>query len=312
LNFVAILSALALEQWRTFRWRGSLQRAFVRYARLLERRFNAGTAQQGAIAAALALLPPVAIAAGVYWALEAVHPFLALVWDVLILYMLVGFRHFSHAFSAITETLKSGDAIGARRRLAAWRGSDASAATAEEIPKLAIEQGLIDSYRHVFGTLFWFLVLPGPAGAVLYRLTVLLAERWRGDSGTPMGHELREFGKPAHRLLYALDWAPVRVTAGTFAIVGDFEDAVYCWRTQAKAWPSPHEGILLASGAGALGALIGGTVTGPTGEPEFRPELGMGDPADADIMPSAVGLVWRALLVWLALLLLLTLAYWAP
>ena len=48
------------------------------------------------------------------------------------------------------------------------------------------------------------------------------------------------------------------------------------------------------------------------GEPEFRPELGMGESADADILPSAIGLVWRALLVWLAVLLLLTLAYWAP
>jgi adenosylcobinamide-phosphate synthase len=312
LNFLAILCALALEQWRTFRWRGGLQRAFIRYARVLERRFNAGTAQQGAIAATLALLPPVAIAAAVYWALETVHPSLALIWDIFLLYVLVGFRHFSHAFSAIAETLKTGDAIGARRRLAAWRGVESSAATAEEIPKLAIERGLMDSYRHVFGTLFWFLVLPGPAGAVLYRLCVLLAERWHGDAATPMGHELSEFGSPVHRLLYLLDWAPVRVTAITFAIVGDFEDAIYCWRTQAKAWPSQHEGILLASGAGALGAVIGGSVTGPTGEPEFRPELGLGDLADADIMPSAVGLVWRALLVWLALLLLLTLAYWAP
>jgi len=115
-----------------------------------------------------------------------------------------------------------------------------------------------------------------------------------------------------HRLLFWLDWAPVRLTAVTFAIVGDFEDAIYCWRTQAKAWPSLHDGILLASGAGALGALIGGAVTGPTGEPEFRPELGLGEAADADMMPSAVGLVWRALLVWLVVLLLLTLAYWAP
>jgi hypothetical protein len=29
-------------------------------------------------------------------------------------------------------------------------------------------------------------------------------------------------------------------------------------------------------------------------------------------MPSATGLAWRALLVWLVVLLLLTLAYWAP
>jgi adenosylcobinamide-phosphate synthase len=38
----------------------------------------------------------------------------------------------------------------------------------------------------------------------------------------------------------------------------------------------------------------------------------MGEPADADLMPSAVGLVWRALLVWIVLLLLVTLANWVP
>jgi len=53
-------------------------------------------------------------------------------------------------------------------------------------------------------------------------------------------------------------------------------------------------------------------MTDSTGEPEFRPELGVGEPADADILPSAIGLVWRALLVWLVVLLLLTVAYWAP
>ena len=312
MNFFAIVVALALEQWRTFRWRGWLQHAFVRYGRTLERRFNAGAAQQGVIAAVLALVPPVAIAAAAYWALDQLHPLLSLLWNIAILYLLVGFRHFSHAFSAIAEALGAGDAIAARKRLAAWRGIDASAATAEELPKLAIEQGIGDSYRHVFGTLFWFLVLPGPAGAVLYRLAALLAEHWRGDAATPMGHELEQFGKPVRRLLYWLDWVPVRLTAMTFAIVGDFEDAIYCWRTQAKAWGSLHEGILLASGAGALGALLGGAITGPTGEPEFRPELGMGDAADVDTMPSATGLVWRALLVWLVLVLLLTLANWAP
>ena len=312
MNILAIVAALGLEQWRAFQWRGAVQRAFVRYAHALERRFNAGTARQGAIAAALALVPPVAIGAGVYFALDSVHPLLGLVWDVAILYLLLGFRHFSHAFSAIAEALKNGDALAARRHLSAWCGTQVYGATAAELPKLAIEQGIRDSYRYVFGTLFWFLVLPGPAGALVYRLAALLAEHWRGNPATPMGHALEEFAKPARRLLFILDWVPVRATAFTFAIVGDFEDAIYCWRTQAKAWGSLHEGILLASGAGALGAHLGGTVTGTTGEPEFRPDLGLGDPADAEIMPSAVGLVWRALLVWLALVLLLTLAYWAP
>src|SRR5437588_3919653 len=295
MNLIAILVALGLEQWRAFQWRNGVQRLFGRYARFLERRFNAGTEQQGALTALLAMGPPVAIAAAGYWALDTLHPVLGLVWNVAILYLLVGFRHFSHAFTAIGDALRAGDAIGARKRLVAWRGIDASAATAEEIPKLAIERGLEDSYRHVFGTLFWFMVLPGPGGAVLYRLTVVLAEQWTREAPTPMGHERDTFGAPIQRLLYWLDWVPVRLTAMTFAVVGDFEDAIYCWRTQAKQWPSLHQGILLTSGAGALGIVIGGPLTGPAGEPEFRPELGLGEAADADVLTSAIGLVWRAL-----------------
>jgi adenosylcobinamide-phosphate synthase len=312
MNLIAILAALGLEQWRSFAWRGSVVHAFRRYARALERRFNAGTMQQGVVAAVLALGPPVVLAFAVYWVLDEISVLLSLLWNVAILYLMVGFRHFSHAFTAIAEALKAGDAIAARRRLAAWRGIDSGAASAEEIPKLAIEQGFKDSYRYVFGTLFWFLVLPGPGGAVLYRLTTLLADQWRGEEVTPMGAQLVRFGRPVQQLLDWLDWIPVRMTAMTFAVVGDFEDAIYCWRTQARQWPSRHEGILLASAAGGLGCTIGGPLSGPTGEPEFRPELGMGDMADADIMPSATGLVWRALLVWLILLLLITLAYWAP
>src|SRR6266700_5171247 len=300
MNLIAILIALGLEQWRAFRWRNGVQKIFVRYARFLEDRFNAGTEQQGAVAALFALGPPVAIAAAGYWALDAVHPVLGLLWNVAILYLLVGFRHFSHAFTAIGEALRAGDANAARKRLVAWRGADANAAPAEEIPKLAIEKGFEDSYRHVFGTLFWFLVLPGPGGAGLYRCAGLLAEEWRSEALTPIGHQRAAFGQPVQRLVYWLDWLPVRLSAMTFAVVGDFEDAIYCWRTQAKQWPSLHDGILLASGAGALGIIIGGPLTGPTGEPEFRPELGLGELADADILPSAVGLVWRALLVWLA------------
>jgi adenosylcobinamide-phosphate synthase len=102
----------------------------------------------------------------------------------------------------------------------------------------------------------------------------------------------------------------------SFAIVGDFEDAVYCWRTQSRAWATQrggeHAGIILTSGAGALGAQIGGPLPVLGSEPEYRPELGIGDPADTDLLPSAVGLVWRALVLWLLLILLLTLANWAP
>src|SRR4029450_11061348 len=116
------------------------------------------------------------------------------------------------------------------------------------------------------------------------------------------------------RCAWFLDWVPVSLTDLSFAIVGDFEDAVHCWRTQAASWAKQeggeHAGMGLASGAGALGVILGGALPVPGGETEFRPELGMGDVADAELLPSGVGLVWRALILWLLLMLLLTLAYW--
>jgi adenosylcobinamide-phosphate synthase len=320
MNLIAILAALALEQWRAFQWRANVERLFARYVRAIERRLNGGTAQQGLVATLVALGPPVLLAAVVFFALSALHPLLGLVWNIAALYLLMGFRRFSHAFTDIRDALKDGNLNTARRALAAWRGSDPGELSSGEIAKLAIERGLMDSYRQVFATLFWFTVLPGPAGAVLYRAAALLAEEWRGAArgadSTPIGVERATFGGRAQRLLWLLDWVPARLTALSFAIVGDFEDAAFCWRTQAKDWTTQdggeHAGIVLASGAGALGVKLGGPLAIVGGEPELRPELGLGDEPDADLLPTAVGLVWRALVLWLLLMLLLTLANWAP
>ena len=42
----------------------------------------------------------------------------------------------------------------------------------------AIEHGLLLSQRHVFGVFFWFVVLPGPIGAVVYRLAEHVSRAW--------------------------------------------------------------------------------------------------------------------------------------
>ncbi|MFO1304867.1 MAG: CobD/CbiB family protein [Burkholderiales bacterium] len=316
-----MIVALGLEQWRAFDWRAAVERAFVRYARMLERKLNGGTRQHGAIAVAAALAPPVIVTGAVYWIAETLNPVLGLLVNVAVLYFLMGFRRFSHALSAIVAALAANDLLAARRALAAWRGgSSAADLSSAEVARLAIERGLVDAYRQVFGVIFWFVVLPGPAGAVLYRAAVLLAEEWRGPvpgvEPSPVVQARAEFGVPAKVLLHVLDWLPVRLTAISFAVVGDFEDAVACWRTQADRWSAQDGGlaigVLLAAGGGALGVQLGGLLPTLSGDPDVRPELGMGDPVEPDVLPSAVGLVWRALVLWLLVILLVTLANLAP
>jgi len=320
MNLLAIIVALALEQWRSFQWRGSVERAFVAYVRGIERRLNGGTQALGAIATVLAIAPPVLGSLAVWWLLAGVHPVLGLAFNVLVLYALMGFRRFSHAISAIITALKSGDLVGARRALAGWNGAMTSELSSHDVARLAIERGLADAYRQVFAVLFWFVVLPGPAGAVLYRAAALLASEWKGalpgDDMTVLTRSLQLFGRPARVLLQILDWIPARLTALSFAVVGDFEDAAFCWRTQAHAWPEAHGGeaigVVVASGAGALGVQLGGSLPGYGGQLDLRPEIGTGDSVEAEILPSAVGLVWRALVLWLLLVFLPSLANWAP
>ncbi|MBI3149012.1 MAG: CobD/CbiB family protein [Betaproteobacteria bacterium] len=310
MNFLALLLALALEQLHSTPLRGVLHRGFVRYANLLERELNAGETRHGLIALLAAVLPPALLAFAIFWVLASLNPLLGLAWNALVLYLSLGLRQFSHPFTAIAEALRAGDVNEARRLLAEWRGGRGLELSSSEIARLSIEQGLLESHRHVFGTIAWYLVLPGPSGAVLYRCLAILAQKWSGDASTPMGQELAEFGRPARRFFALIDWLPVRLTAMSYAIVGDFEDAVYCWRTQAAAWTLPEQGIVLAAGAGAIGVRLGEPLREVGGGLIYRPDLGVGDAADSDLMQSAVGLIWRALAVWMVLILLATLAYW--
>ena len=100
---------------------------------------------------------------------------------------------------------------------------------------------------------------------------------------------------------------PLRLTAVGFAITGDFEDAIFCWRTQASSWMEPETGILLASGAGALGVRLGLPIRDGYGV-EDRPEMGLGDDADVDFMQSTIGLAWRTLVLCLLIMALVWIA----
>jgi adenosylcobinamide-phosphate synthase len=302
MTFISLISAFLLEHWRPGGDRNAAVSAFLSYADSLERYFNTGERRHGIAAWIAAVLPLIGFSVWIYYLLDSFSSVLAWAWNIAVLYLTMGFRQFSQSFAEIKDALKIGDLPLARKRLRSAYGVQADELNSQEIARVAIEMGLIHSHRYVFAIIVSFAILPGPLGPVLYRSTELLNERWGGRPDS--------FGDFAVKAFEIIDWLPARMTAMSFAIAGNFEDAIYCWRAQAASWMNHNQGIILASGAGALGICLGDSLQEPGGE-YYRPELGVGEKADMDFLQSAVGLVWRTLVLWLALIFLLEIASWA-
>lgn len=305
MTLFALILALILEQLRPL---GAALRMLAPVAAIadgMSRRLNDGSVSHGRIAWLLLVGLSTFATAVAYWLLWEMHPVLAFVFNIAVLYLCMGFRHDSHAFAEIHLALRMGELERAQTLLGAWRGGRYDEANASEIARLSIEMALVAAHRNLFGVVFWFVILPGPSGAVMYRVARLLAETW----GARRDAEFGAFGVPARRAFDAIDWLAVRMTGTVFSVVGNFEDAVYCWRSQAVLWPERSSAILIASGGGALGVKLGMPVHESGGIVD-RPEMGLGSEAGVDHMQSTAGLVWRALLVCLFLLALLAAAGW--
>jgi adenosylcobinamide-phosphate synthase len=85
--------------------------------------------------------------------------------------------------------------------------------------------------------------------------------------------------------------------------MGSFEDALHCWRKRVGVWSDINSGPLLASGFGAMHMQI--CEAAEEGEYEERVSDLTVVP-DAGHVHRAVALVWRVLLLWLAVGILMT------
>jgi len=277
MTFWGTLLALLWDQLSPLHRPSQFDRLFGRYGDWVLARFNAGSQAHGLLAWAAALLPAALIAlAGSL--LGGIGYLLSLAWNAAVLYQCLGFRQFSHLADALNEALSAGDRQRALSYLAEMGLTDVETLPDTELASSAVSQILRLGLSRVFGVVFWFVPL-GPFGALMYALTVALAERWRGES---------DFRATIGQIMRWLDWLPSRLAIFSFAIVGNFEEAMLAWRGKDTDGVSSDAEGLLAAGFGALG---------------------LGDAApDPDYVSGAVALLKRAVLVWLALLCLLWLA----
>jgi AmpE protein len=136
--------------------------------------------------------------------------------------------------------------------------------------------------ERIFAVIFWF-VLIGPVGALLYRLV----------TNTSKQDEINDSLLYTATLIQALmTWAPARMLALGYALTGHFEGALQAYRNRPYE-PDiglENDDVLINTGIGALRDF------------ESTDEL-------SSIL-AARNLVMRAIMVWIAVLAILTLGGW--
>ncbi|MBT8129670.1 MAG: regulatory signaling modulator protein AmpE [Gammaproteobacteria bacterium] len=136
--------------------------------------------------------------------------------------------------------------------------------------------------ERIFAVIFWFVII-GPAGAMLYRLTTNLSKQ-----------EGLNDSLSAVAILFqaVLTWVPARMLAMGYALTGHFDGALQAYRNR------PYESDL---------ALENYDVLVNTGMGALRDQEATDEISS---IISARNLVMRSILIWIAVLALLTLGGW--
>jgi adenosylcobinamide-phosphate synthase len=301
-TLVIILLALVLDRWLPERGGFRLWVWYSDWAESIEQRFNGGLRSQGSFAVFLAIAPIIVAIFLATLILGQIAGALVFLFAAAVLYLCVDLYRIGDVAQAVAAALENGDVAHAAARLKELTGKDTVETTEAGVAHATVEAVLKQANSLVIAPIFWFLVL-GPLGAMLQRLAAVLDRLW--------GHRtarFAEFGWAAARLDDLLSWIPARITALSYAVMGSFEDALHCWRRQAGMWSDISSGPLLASGLGALHLD-----TCEEGEKDAYGNMAINPAAlpDAGDVQRAVALVWRVMLFWLAVGLLMAAAHLA-
>ena len=305
MTFLSVLFALILEHYLSLRRRDRIVDPFLRWCDFLRRVLDAGTVRHGTLAWCLAVLPVLVLGLLLQplaaWAGGAV-----LVWVVyvLVLVAIIDFRTLSERLATLGSSLRADRLAEAAAAIETWEGAPLPGEFDRAgLSSRAIQLALLHAHWSVLTPILWFALLPGASGPLLYCATRALREHWRTRGG-----ETGDFGWFADRSLQLLDWLPARMTALSFAVVGNFEESMYCWRHQTQTEPEDSGRVVLAAGAGAIGVHFEPSPALPYGI--VNGDLGAGDFPGAEHLQNAEGLLARTLVFSVVVLGLLTLAGW--
>jgi len=262
-----------LEQRRNFNW-------FDQYSRWMSQNLPGLNSQsQSSI---LILLLPVLLCVGFFqsWIDDKLYGALDLLFGLTIFAFSLGPVDLGRQVKRYLEARKNGDEQAAINEASAILSDQASAEPA--LQTIEVIRGILHSANdRFFAVIFWFVLL-GPLGALLYRLSA--HTRYTSSNAT--------LSKAARQLQAILAWAPAHLAAMAYALTGNYQGARLEFSNKNKQddLADCNYHTLITAGQGALKDC---------------------DPGDEDTcIHAAQELVQRALIVWLAIIAMLTLMGW--
>lgn len=247
---------------------------------------------RGRYGVALALLPPLLLVGLLQFALHSpLAGIVGLLFGIAVLFYVWGPRDLDADVAAVIDAEDLDARRAAAARLTAGAGDEAM-----------VEGVFANALRRWFGILFWFLLF-GATGAVLYRLAALAAEGEYADvlpEGTRAG---------ARRFFALLNWPVAQTMTLSLSLVGNFDTVLGVWRDAGGASLHLDHPFLAA----AARASVRGEIAEEAQEfieEGVTPGNAWIQLGESPELRDAMSLVWRILLLWLAVLALFVVAGW--
>lgn len=254
----------------------------------------------GALSLSVLVLIPVIIVSVISHQLGS----LAFIFNIIVLYWAIGLNSLITHTKPILTALIEQDLAAAKAAVSWIVSRNTESMNEQQVVSATVESTLENGCDGVFAALFWGVIGGAPL-VVAYRLINTLDAMWGYRT-----ERYQYFGKPVAKLDDIVNYIPARLTALSYALLGNTKRALECWRTQAHTLSSPNGGPVMTSGAGSLNIKLGG----PTiyhNQLVNKPYFG-GDKTveKADIKRVNTLIIYTAVL-WCAAILVIDLAIYA-